>query len=71
MLEAQIISNNKKASHVVDISILHKQHFKAVDQKLDDILDKLTTILCIYKVHFAKMTDLMEQKFGTTVAISE
>jgi hypothetical protein len=38
---------------------------KAVDQKLDDVSGKLATILCINKVHFAKMTDLMEQKFGT------
>jgi hypothetical protein len=34
---------------------------KAVDQKLDDVSGKLATILCINKVHFAKMTDLMEQ----------
>jgi hypothetical protein len=38
---------------------------KAVNQKLDDVSGKLATILCINKVHFAKMTDLMEPKFGT------
>jgi hypothetical protein len=28
-------------------------------------------LLRINKVHFAKMTNFMEQKFGTVVAISE
>jgi hypothetical protein len=42
-----------------------KKHFKAVDQKLDDVANKIN------KVHFAKMTDFMEQKFGMAVAISE
>jgi hypothetical protein len=28
-------------------------------------------MLCINKVDFTKMTDFMEQKFGTAVAISE
>jgi hypothetical protein len=55
----------------MDISNLHEQHFKAVDQKLDDISDKLATILKINKVHFAKMTDFMEQKLGAAIAISE
>jgi hypothetical protein len=70
-LELQITLNNKKVDHLVDISNLHTQHFKAVDQKLDDISDKLSTMLCINKVDFTKMTDFMEQKFGTAVAISE
>jgi hypothetical protein len=56
---------------LVDITNLHEQHFKAVDQKLDDVSSKLALLLRINKVHFAKMTDFMEQKFGTAVAISE
>jgi hypothetical protein len=71
MLELQIALNNKKVDHLVDVSNLHKQHFKAVDQKLDDVSNKLSTMLCINKVHFTKMTDFMEQIFGTAVAISE
>ncbi len=55
----------------MDISNLHEQHFKAIDQKLDDVSGQLSTMLRINKVHFAKMTDFMEQKFGTAVAISE
>jgi hypothetical protein len=69
-LKMQIISNNKRVDQLVDISNLHEQHFKAVDQKSDDILDKLATLLKNNKVHFAKMTDFMEQKFGKAVAIS-
>ncbi len=42
-----------------------------MDQKVDDMADKLATLLKINKVHFAKMTDFMEQKFGTEVTISE
>jgi len=42
-----------------------------VDKKLDDVADKLAMLLKINKVHLAKMTDFMEQKFGTAVAISE
>jgi hypothetical protein len=42
-----------------------------MDQKLDDISDKLTTLLKINKVHFTEMMDFMEQKFGTAVAILE
>ncbi len=42
-----------------------------MDQKLDDVADKLATLIKINKVHFAKMTDFMEQKFGTAVTISE
>jgi hypothetical protein len=55
----------------VDITSLHEKHFKAVDHKLDNVSDKLSMLLRINKVHFAKMTDFMEQKFGTAVAISE
>jgi hypothetical protein len=68
-LEMQIISNNKRVDHLVDITNLHEKHFKAVDQKL--VSDKLATLLKINKVHFAKMTDFMEQTFGTAVAISK
>ena len=48
-----------------------KNNFKAVDQKLDDVADKVALMLKVNKVHFVKMTDFMEQKFGTAVAISE
>jgi hypothetical protein len=67
----QIENNNKCVDHLVDITNLHQKHFKAVDQKLDDVADKLPTLIKINKVHFAKMTEFMEQKFGTAVAISE
>jgi hypothetical protein len=33
-LETQIAHNNKRLDHLVDITALHEQHFKAVDQKL-------------------------------------
>jgi hypothetical protein len=69
-LETQIVNNNKRVDHLVDIAALHENHFRAVDQKVDDMADKLATLLRINKVHFAKMTDFMEQKFGTAVAIS-
>jgi len=45
--------------------------FKAVDHKLDDVSNKLAMMLRINKVHFTKMTDFMEQKFGTPVSISK
>jgi hypothetical protein len=70
-LESQIINNNKRVDHLVDITSLHERHFKAVDQKPDDVVDKLAMMLRINKIHFAKMTDFMEQKFSTAVAISE
>jgi hypothetical protein len=70
-LETQIVNNNKRVDHLVDLTNLHEQHFKAVDKKLDDISDKLATLIKINKVHFAKMTDFMEHKFGTAVTISE
>jgi len=41
MLELQIALNNKKVDHLVDVSNLHKQHFKAVDQKLEDSLQQI------------------------------
>jgi hypothetical protein len=70
-LETQIDTSSKKLDHLVDITNLHEQHFKAMDQKLDDVSDKLATILKINKVHFAKMTDFMKQKFGTVISICE
>jgi hypothetical protein len=70
-LETKIAQNSKKIDHLIDITALHEQHFKAVDQKLDDVVEKLSLMLRINKVHFAKMTDFMEQKFGTAVVISE
>jgi hypothetical protein len=70
-LETQITHNNKRLDPLVDITTLHEQHFKAVDKKLDDVSNKLVMLFKINKVHFAKMTDFMEQKFGTAVAISE
>ena len=42
-----------------------------MDQKVDDMASQLAKILRYNKVKFAKLTDLMEQKFGTAVAISE
>jgi len=70
-LETQIVNNNKRVDHLVDITSLHKNHFRAVDKKLDHVADKLATLIKINKVLFAKMTDFMEQKFGTAVTISE
>jgi hypothetical protein len=70
-LETQIVNNNKRVDHLVDIMALHENHFKAVDQKVDDVAEKLAMILKINKVHFSKMTDFMEQKFGTAIDISE
>jgi hypothetical protein len=70
-LETQIVNNNKCIDHLVNIAALHENHFHAVDQKVDDMADKWATLLQINKVHFAKMTDFMEQKFGSAVAISE
>jgi hypothetical protein len=70
-LESQIASNNKWVDHLVDITSLHEKHFKAVDHKFDDVSNKLATLMKIDKVHFAKMTDFMEQKLGTAVTISE
>jgi hypothetical protein len=70
-LETQIVNNNKRLDHLVDITALHEKHFKAVDQKLDDMATQLAHILRYDKVKFSKLTDLMEQKFGTAVAISE
>jgi hypothetical protein len=70
-LEMQIASNNNSVNQLVNITSLHEQHFKAVDRKLDNVSDKLALMLRINKVHFAKMTDFMEQKFGTAVTISE
>jgi hypothetical protein len=70
-LETQIAHNNKRLDHLVDITTLHEQHFKAVDKKLDDVSNKLAMLLTVNKVHFAKMTNFMEQKFGTAVGISE
>jgi len=47
MLETKIVSNNERVDHLVDITNLHENHFKAVDQKLDNISDKLATLLKI------------------------
>ena len=47
MLETKIVSNNERVDHLVDITSLHEHHFKAVDQKLDNISDKLATLLKI------------------------
>jgi hypothetical protein len=70
-LETQIASNNKRVDHLVNISSLHEKHFKGMDCKLDDVSDNLALMLRINKVHFQKMTDFIQQKFGTAVAISE
>ena len=70
-LETQIVNNNKRLDHLVDITALHDKHFKVVDQKVDDMAKQLANILRYDKVKFSKLTDLMEQKFGTAVAISE
>jgi hypothetical protein len=45
--------------------------FTKVISKPDDISNQLATMLQINKVHFAKVTDLMEQKISAAVAISE
>jgi hypothetical protein len=70
-LKTQIVNNNKQVDNLVDITALHENHFRAVDKKLDNMADKLATLIKVNKVRFAKMTDFMEQKFGTAVTISE
>jgi hypothetical protein len=40
----KITANEKKLDHLIDITNLHKQHFKAVDTKLDDISNQLATM---------------------------
>jgi hypothetical protein len=70
-LKTQIVNNNKRLDNLVDITALHENHFWAVDKKLDNMADKLATLIKVNKVHFAKMTDFMEQKFRTAVTISE
>ncbi len=40
-LEMQIAQNNKRLDHLVDITSLHEQHFKALDKELDDVAEKL------------------------------
>ncbi len=52
-LENKIAANKKKLDLLIDITSLHKQHFKVVDQKLDDISNQLATMLQVNKVHFA------------------
>jgi hypothetical protein len=59
-LETQIVNNNKRVDHLIDITALHENHFRTVDQKLDDVADKLATLIKINKVHFAKITDFLE-----------
>jgi hypothetical protein len=46
-LEMQIAHNNKQLDHLVEITTLHEQHFKAADKKLDDVSDKLAMLLKI------------------------
>jgi hypothetical protein len=70
-LEKKIALNNKRLDHLVDITSLHEQHFKAVDQKLDDIANQLAIIMAVNKAHFAKLTNFMKQKFGTAIKIAE
>jgi hypothetical protein len=41
---SQIISNNKRVDHLVDITNLHEKHFKAINQKLEYISDQLATL---------------------------
>jgi hypothetical protein len=50
----QIVNNNKRVDHLVNITNLHENHFRAVDQKLDDIVDKLAMLIKINKVYFTK-----------------
>jgi hypothetical protein len=70
-LESKIALNNKRLDHLVDITALHEQHFKVVDQKLDDISRQLVLLISVNKAHFPKLTDFMEQKFGTAIKIAE
>ncbi len=42
-----------------------------MDQKLDDIANQLAIIMAVNKAHFAKLTNFMEQKFGTATKIAE
>ncbi len=48
-LENKIAANKKKVDHLNDITNLHEKHFKAVDQKLDDISHQFATMLLITK----------------------
>jgi hypothetical protein len=52
-LETKIVNNNKRLDHLVDITALHEKHFKAVDQKVDDMAKQLENILRYDKVKFS------------------
>jgi hypothetical protein len=69
-LENKMASNKKKLDHLINITNLYEQHFKAVDQKIDNISNQLAIMLQVNKVHFVKITDLMEQKFAAAITIS-
>jgi Reverse transcriptase (RNA-dependent DNA polymerase) len=57
--------------YIDDLLIYTKTHDKHL-QVLDNVLEHFQMHnLKINKVHFAKMTDFMEQKFGTAVSICE
>jgi hypothetical protein len=43
-LDAKIAANDKKLAHLIDITYLHEKHFKAEDQKIDDISNQLATM---------------------------
>jgi pyrimidine operon attenuation protein/uracil phosphoribosyltransferase len=51
-LEDKIAANNKKVDSLIVITNLHEKHFKAVNQKLDDISNQLATMLQINKKKF-------------------
>jgi hypothetical protein len=53
-LEKKIALNNKRLDHLVYITYLHEQHFKVVDQKLDDIAKQLAVLISVNKAHSLK-----------------
>jgi hypothetical protein len=53
-LEKKIALNNKRLDHLVYITYLHIQHFKVVDQKLDDIAKQLAVLISVNKAHSLK-----------------
>jgi len=70
-LESHIVSNNKRFDHLLDIPIYLRTISRPWSKIVTKFCDKLAALLKNNKVHFTKMTDFMEQKFGTAVTISE
>ncbi len=62
-MDKNIVAQDEIFYHLIDVTKLHKAHFKSVKDKVETLATTLVTLIQIDKVHFFKITSFCSYNF--------